>query len=197
MEGICSKIIGEKRFLEYILFTRGKYVKVDNKESHASHCHGMRKKRNIHKKATSSSPQTPKQTNPYPIYTINPTKTTLFRNCTQFRSKFSTSTTPHSLLQSPSWNLPKLLIGKRHRRNRRPPRSTFFRPSTAGLHKRRTGLDGQCRHFLRLKRLVQPVQRQRKVKLPELELIVVVNGINDVVKVHLVGVADKSRRMFL
>ena len=144
----------------------------------------MRKKRNIHRKQPL-----------HPIYKISPTQTTLFRNCTQLRPKFSTPTTP--LLQAPSRRLPKLLVGKRERGDRRASRSRFFSPSGAGLDKRGASLDGECGHLLRVQRLVEPVQGQGKVKVAELEVVVVMDGVNGVVEVHVVGVANESGGVFV
>lgn len=140
-----------------------------------------------------------KPTSPYfpVIYTTNPShfaKMTLLRNRHQIRRELSSSTGA-TTAGGRSFTSLEFLNRENHRRHRSPVVATFL--SAATFHQRRVSLDSQCGHFLGLKRLLQPTQRQRKIKLSELKLLVVANGQQGIVEIHLVGVAYKARRILL
>ncbi|KAH1223852.1 hypothetical protein HKD37_11G030643 [Glycine soja] len=61
-----------------------------------------------------------------------------------------------------------------------------------GFHERGAGLDGQCSHLVRLQRVPQETQWKREIELSGLQHLVLVDGRNDVVEFHFVGVAYEA-----
>lgn len=84
-----------------------------------------------------------------------------------------------------------VFVGKSTRIDKLP----VGRKTEAGrLHEGGAGFDGQCGHLLREEGVGEAIQGQGEVEVPELELVVVVDGGDRVVGVYIVGVADKARR---
>lgn len=117
----------------------------------------------------------------------------LLRYCTQLRRK-PPPPPPPAISIATSFNHHTRLLYHHRRRKRLPAAAAAF---LAALHQRGAGFDGQCGHLLRLEPASQPTQREREVKLAELELLVVAHGRHDVVEVHFVGVTNEAGRVLL
>jgi len=66
-----------------------------------------------------------------------------------------------------------------------------------GFHERGAGLDGQCGHLVRLQAVLQATQGKREIELTGLKDLVLVDGGNDVVEIHFVGVAYEAGGVLL
>lgn len=73
-----------------------------------------------------------------------------------------------------------------------PAAPTFI---TAALHEGGAGLDSQRSHLIGLKAASETVEREGEVKLPGEELVVIADGVYDIVEVHVVGVAYEGGRV--
>lgn len=91
--------------------------------------------------------------------------------------------------------LPQTILRRKHKDV--PAATAFLTTPAAALGQSGASFDGQCGHLLSLKPVLQLAQRQREVELPRLQLLVIVNRRNDVVELHLVGIADETSGILL
>ncbi|CAL9026982.1 unnamed protein product [Prunus brigantina] len=153
-------------------------------------------------KIPSSNSTDPLITDHYIVFTqitfVQIPKLPLLRNRTQQRRTSVSSTTPPPSRRTTGGDhspaILDLLAGNYHLRHQIAATAAFLTPT---LHKRGAGFDGQCGHLLRLQWMLEPAEWQSEVELARLELLVLINGLNDVVEVHLVRVADKGGGVLL
>lgn len=88
----------------------------------------------------------------------------------------------------------RLLVGEPRRRHRLPAAPAFV---AAAPHEGGAGLDGERGHLLRLQGPLQAAEGQGEVEAAGEELVVGVDGGDDVVELHLVGVADEAVAVLL